>query len=318
MLRIIFLLIFAAIAYFLNDYTLEKKALVLVISVLIFLFVDLYIIKNAIYHSVLTTIITAALLFVSLFAVCSILGIKVSFKMDTSLINTIILNASLLIIFFSLREGATAIYFKKKEVDSTANNKNLVVVDTSAIIDGRIMELCEAGFISNKLVIPEFVVRELQLISDSSNHEKRKKGRRGLDLLKKMKSSDHMSMTIMPVDYDFIKGVDNKLLHFAKDQNARLVTTDFNLIKVAEVEGVISLNINKVATILKPAYAVNEKIKITIVKKGNSKKQGVGYLEDDTMVVVDDAEKFIGQTKTVQVSSFVQSQSGKMLFCKLI
>ena len=121
----------------------------------------------------------------------------------------------------------------------------------------------------------------------------------------------------MPVDYDFLKGVDNKLLHFAKEQNARLITTDFNLIKVAEVEGVSVLNINKLATILKPSYSVNEKIKISIVKKGNTKKQGIGYLEDDTMVVVEDGEKFIGQTKTVRVTSFVQSHSGKMLFSKL-
>ncbi len=317
MLRIVFLLIFAAIAYFLNDYALEKKLLVFVVSTVVFLFVDLYVVKYATYYKILTTVVTTSLLFVSFFAVCSVLGIKVSFNIDQAMTNTIVLSTTLLIIFFSLREGATTTYFKKNLEGAAADNKNSVVIDTSAIIDGRIMELCEAGFVTNKLVVPEFVVRELQLISDSSNHEKRKKGRRGLDLLKKMKSSDNMSITILSVDYENIKGVDNKLLHFAKEQDARLITTDFNLIKVAEVEGVDSLNINKLATILKPNYAVNEKIKINIIKKGNSKNQGIGYLEDDTMVVIDEAEKFIGRTKTVQVNSFVQSQSGKMLFCKL-
>ena len=317
MFRIIFVLIFGIIAYFLNDYGVKGKGIIFIFSLIAFLFVDMYVVKNIVYYKILTSILTATFILIALFCVISILDWKFSFPIDEAIVNTAILELILLAVFFSLRMGATSLYFRKKLEGGTSNAKNTIIVDTSAIIDGRIVELCESGFISPNLVIPEFVVRELQLISDSSNHEKRKKGRRGLDLLKKMKSSDAMSITIMPVDYDFLKGVDNKLLHFAKEQNARLITTDFNLIKVAEVEGVSVLNINKLATILKPSYSVNEKIKISIVKKGNTKKQGIGYLEDDTMVVVEDGEKFIGQTKTVRVTSFVQSHSGKMLFSKL-
>ena len=291
---------------------------ILVISVSAFLFIDLYMIRHTNYYKFLTSAITATLLLLSLSAVFFMLNIKIDLTIDQAISNTLVLNLILFVIFFSLREGATSNYFKRKIETGRSDSANSTVVDTSAIIDGRIISLCEAKIITNKLTIPEFVIREMQLISDSSNHEKRKKGRRGLDLLKKMKSSDTISINILPVDYDFLRGVDNKLLHFAKEENALLISTDFNLIKVAEVEGVSVLNINKVASILKPPYSVYDKIKVNISKKGNSVKQGIGYLDDDTMVVIEEGEKFIGQTKIVQVTSFVQSDSGKMIFGRLI
>ena len=157
----------------------------------------------------------------------------------------------------------------------------------------------------------------MQFISDSSNHEKRKKGRRGLDFLNRMKNSEKLFVSIVSIDYDD-KGVDNKLLRYAKENNTKLITTDFNLVKVARLEGVIVLNINEVATVLKPNYFQGDRIKVNIVKKGNSKNQGVGYLEDDTMVIVEEAEKFIGVLKTVAVTSFMQSNSGKIVFARLV
>ena len=314
-LRILFVLCFLGAALSL-EYPLWQQGLVFAASLLIFLFIDFYVMRKIGFYKVLTMGLTSILFLGSLYFVFSLMGIQAKINLDTSLANVFIINGVLLVIFFSLRIGATAIYFKKKTESSTPQ-ENICVLDTSTIIDGRVIDLSEAGFLFYNMIVPEFVVQELQLISDSSNHEKRKKGRRGLEMLKRMKNSERVSITFLPVDYDFLKGVDNKLLHFAKEHKAHLITTDYNLIKVAEVQNISVININKIATILKPAYSVGERLKVNIIKKGNSKRQGVAYLEDDTMVVVEEGERYIGQTRSIVVTSFVQSSSGKMLFCKL-
>lgn len=314
--QVLFILLFVALNYF-SSLGGPLKVGFIVFFVVLLVGLD-FVVKKVPFHKIIAALIIWLLACAPLFFIVHILNMSFSIESNEEpLARYFLFNISLLAIFFSVRLGATSDYFKKKGENELHGSEEIFVVDTSAVIDGRIVEVCESGFLSPHLIIPEFVVKELQLISDSSNHEKRKKGRRGLDLLNRMKNSEKLSVQIANMDYD-AKGVDNKLLVLAKEKGAAIVTTDFNLMKVAELDGIKVLNINKLATILKPYYNVGDKIKVTVIKKGNNPNQGVSYLEDDTMVVVEDGEQHIGKLKQVVVTSYVQSDSGKMVFCKII
>jgi uncharacterized protein YacL len=190
------------------------------------------------------------------------------------------------------------------------------VLDTSVIIDGRIADIAEAGFIDGMLVVPEFVLRELQIVADSTDGSKRQRGRRGLDMLQRMQSNDKIQVQIVPDDFPSIREVDLKLLELAKKWEAKVVTNDFNLNKVAHLHHVDVLNINDLANALKPVVLPGERMNVVILKEGKEFNQGVGYLDDGTMVVVDHARKLIGRSVGISVTSVLQTASGKMIFGK--
>ena len=195
--------------------------------------------------------------------------------------------------------------------------RNVKLLDTSAIIDGRIADMADTGFLDGTLVIPEFVLRELQMVADSSDASKRQRGRRGLDVLQRMQSNTLLNVQIVEDDYPHIREVDLKLIELAKDVDAKIITNDFNLNKVAHLHHVSVLNINDLANSLKPVVLPGEKMNIAILKEGKEYNQGVGYLDDGTMVVVDHARRMIGRSVEISVTSVLQTASGKMIFGKM-
>jgi uncharacterized protein YacL len=192
--------------------------------------------------------------------------------------------------------------------------KSTKVLDTSVIIDGRIADICKTGFLEGTLVVPHFVLRELQQIADSADSIKRNRGRRGLDILEKIKSAPGITVQILEKDYPEVKEVDLKLIELAKEMAAKIVTNDFNLNKVSQLRGVEVLNINELANALKPVVLPGETMKVFVLKEGKEYNQGVAYLDDGTMVVVDNARRMIGKTISTQVTSVLQTTAGKMIF----
>lgn len=188
------------------------------------------------------------------------------------------------------------------------------ILDTSVIIDGRIADICETGFLDGILVIPHFVLRELQQVADSADTLKRNRGRRGLDILQRIQKMAGITVQFVENDYPALREVDMKLIELAKDFDAKIVTNDFNLNKVAQLRGVEVLNINELANALKPVYLPGETMKVFILKEGKEFNQGIAYLDDGTMVVVDNARKMIGKTVESSVTSVLQTTAGKMIF----
>jgi len=201
--------------------------------------------------------------------------------------------------------------------ERAGGKRNLKVLDTSAIIDGRIADMAETGFLEGAMVVPEFVLRELQMVADSQDSSRRQRGRRGLDVLQRMQANAQLTIQIIPDDYPAIREVDLKLIELAKDLSAKIVTNDFNLNKVAHLHNVEVLNINDLANSLKPVVLPGERMNIMILKEGKEYNQGVGYLDDGTMVVVDHARRMIGRQVEISVTSVLQTASGKMIFGKM-
>jgi uncharacterized protein YacL len=192
------------------------------------------------------------------------------------------------------------------------------ILDTSVIIDGRIADVCETGFIDGTLVVPQFVLRELQLVADSPDSLKRNRGRRGLDILQKIQKMAGVNVSISDVDFPDVREVDLKLIELARTLPGKIVTNDFNLNKVAQLRGVEVLNVNELANSLKPVVLPGEIMKVFILKEGKEYNQGVAYLDDGTMVVVDNARKMIGRTLDIVVTSVLQTTAGKMIFGRFI
>ena len=188
------------------------------------------------------------------------------------------------------------------------------ILDTSVIIDGRIADICETCFIDGTLVIPQFVLKELQLVADSGDSMKRNRGRRGLDILQKIQKMSGVEVIISDADFPEVKEVDLKLIELARTLTGKIVTNDFNLNKVAQLRGVQVLNINELANALKPVVLPGEIMKVFILKEGKEYNQGVAYLDDGTMVVVDNARKMISKTIDIVVTSVLQTTAGKMIF----
>jgi uncharacterized protein YacL len=195
--------------------------------------------------------------------------------------------------------------------------ENLKILDTSVIIDGRIADVCETGFLDGVFILPQFILQELQHIADASDPIKRAKGRRGLDILHKIQKMSHITVKIVDEDFPKIKEVDAKLVALAKLLNGKVITNDFNLNKVAELQGVSVLNINELANSLKPVVLPGETMKVFILKEGKEYNQGVAYLDDGTMVVVENARRLIGKNTDVTVTSVLQTTAGRMIFSKL-
>jgi uncharacterized protein YacL len=201
---------------------------------------------------------------------------------------------------------------------ATGPERRYRILDTSVIIDGRIADVCETGFIDGTLVIPQFVLKELQLVADSSDSMKRNRGRRGLDILQKIQKMGGLEVVVSDVDFPEVREVDLKLIELARTLQGKIVTNDFNLNKVAQLRGVEVLNVNELANSLKPVVLPGEIMKVFILKEGKEYNQGVAYLDDGTMVVVDNARKMISKTIDIVVTSVLQTTAGKMIFGRYV
>jgi uncharacterized protein YacL len=200
------------------------------------------------------------------------------------------------------------------DVHASVSNK---ILDTSVIIDGRVADLCETGFLEGTFILPQFILNELQHIADSSDTLKRGRGRRGLDVLSKIQKMVDIEVQIIEEDFPHIKEVDSKIVMLAKKMNAKVITNDLNLSKVAELQGVRVLNINELCNALKPVVLPGEQLRVFVLKEGKEVGQGVAYLDDGTMIVVDNAKRFIGSNVNVVVTSVLQTQAGRMIFARL-
>ncbi|MFC7394819.1 PIN/TRAM domain-containing protein [Scopulibacillus cellulosilyticus] len=231
-------------------------------------------------------------------------GFQVGFKKRDELIN----------LFHISSKGKD----KKKDNEETGqpSGKMLKILDTSVIIDGRIADICQTGFLEGVLVIPRFVLEELQHIADSSDALKRNRGRRGLDILNRIQKELSVKVDIYEGDFDEVAEVDSKLVKLAKLVSGIVVTNDFNLNKVCELQGVAVLNINDLANAVKPVVLPGEELKVQVIKDGKEQNQGVGYLDDGTMIVVEEGHRYISKTIDVVVTSVLQTSAGRMIFAK--
>ena len=208
-------------------------------------------------------------------------------------------------------DGLTAKLFSrgsKSELDK--------VLDTSVIIDGRIADICETGFVDGTLIVPQFVLRELQQVADSGDALKRNRGKRGFDVLQRLQRNPKVTVKIDDLDFPQIGEVDRKLIEVAKLLGGKVLTNDYNLNKLSELSGVPVLNINELANSLKPVVLPGELMQVRVLKEGKEAGQGVGYLDDGTMVVVDHGKKFLGQIVDVMVTSVLQTTAGRMIFTR--
>lgn len=254
---------------------------------------------------------------VSLFSGINVVGLSIAIVMDVVMAalgaEIAIKKREDLMLMLSSFKKASNVKDKKIKTPYIGDAK---ILDTSVIIDGRIFDICQTGFIEGSLIIPNFVLDELRHIADSSDNLKRNRGRRGLDILKKIQKELNIDVQIYEKDFPEIPEVDSKLLKLAQVLNGKVVTNDYNLNKVAEVHGVSVLNINELANAVKPVVLPGEEMKILIIKDGKESGQGIAYLDDGTMIVVEGGRKFIGETKDVVVTSVLQTAAGRMIFAK--
>jgi uncharacterized protein YacL len=220
--------------------------------------------------------------------------------------------------------GATVAWRRRADLEGlsgrlfpgASRSEAVKILDTSVIIDGRIVEVCEAGFVDGTLIVPQFVLRELQQIADSSDPLRRNRGRRGFDVLQRLSRSTRVAVQIHDRDFPQLREVDHKLIELAKVLGGRVLTNDHNLDRVAELRGVGVLNVNELAGAVKPVVLAGEPMSVRIVKEGKESGQGVGYLDDGTMVVVDHGKKHLGQRIDVTVTSVLQTSAGRLIFTR--
>jgi uncharacterized protein YacL len=238
--------------------------------------------------------------------------------------------AGLLVLLFMLFTGLTGMVASAKVKEQSFNlvtrqnplrtpspvGNQFKILDTSAIIDGRIADLCKTGFLEGVLVVPNFVLGELQKIADSADALRRNRGRRGLDLLNRMQKENQISIKVFDRDYEEISEVDTKILKLAREMGAKVVTNDFNLNKVAELYGVQVLNINELSNAIKPLVLPGEEMMVHVLRDGKEYGQGIGYLDDGTMIVVEGGRNFIGLDIEILVTSVLQTSAGRMIFAK--
>jgi len=221
-------------------------------------------------------------------------------------------------LFYGLKKGKDlSLSDMMKALKGSMVGEQPKIIDTSVIIDGRIADVCDSGFLEGTFIIPQFILQELQYIADSADALKRARGRRGLDVLHRIQKMANVTVKIVDEDFPNIKEVDAKLVALAKMHGGKIVTNDFNLNKIAQLQGVSVLNLNELANALKPVVLPGESMNIFIVKEGKEFNQGVGYLDDGTMVVVDNARRFINHRVDVVVTSVLQTTAGRMIFARL-
>lgn len=229
-------------------------------------------------------------------------------------------------LFLSQKENITSFFTAFNRIlgafrpptSQAPKSTNEILVDTSVIIDGRILDIVKTGFISAKLLVPKFVLEELQNVADSSEMLKRNRGKRGLEILDSLKKQKNVAIEVLEEDLPKERDVDSKLIQLAKKRTTDILTTDYNLNKIARFQGVSILNINELANALKTILLPGETLSIKIVQEGKGKRQGLGYLADGTMVVVEDGDQLIGEEVQVEVTKILQTAAGRMIFAKLL
>ncbi|MFL8969539.1 hypothetical protein GUI37_00985 [Helcococcus kunzii] len=249
---------------------------------------------------------------VLLYVVFVSLGYRLSMKYKDDIFN-----------FFNRKKATTESEYVKTEASNLQNKReegevSAKLLDTSVLIDGRIQQIAETGFIEGDVIVPNFVLEELQIIADSADALKRERGRRGLDIVNSLRNSKKIKFRNSRRDYDDTTEVDIKLLKFATETGATIVTNDFNLNKLAVVQGIKVLNINDLANSVKTVVIPGEKMIVNIVKEGKEKDQGLAYLDDGTMIVIEEGKHLIGEKVQVVVSTVLQTAAGKMIFTKLV
>ena len=227
--------------------------------------------------------------------------------------------ALIALVFIGMSVGATKgdlLNLSLGRLTRKQTSKLVKILDTSVIIDGRVADILDTGFLEGPLLLPQFVIHELQMVADSSDSMKRNRGRQGLDILDNIQKLSNVTVKIVDQDYPEIAEVDMKLIELAKETGAKIITNDFNLNKVARLHSVDVLNINELALVLKPVVLPGESMSVFILKEGKEYNQGIAYLDDGTMVVVDNARGVIGKTVDITVTSVLQTTAGKMIFSK--
>jgi len=262
-----------------------------------------------------------------------ILGIMVANLISNALFPNLFNNQQIILPLYGLLYGICGyigirIGFKKGDEfqmpgwkpfsKSLPRGENSTILDTSVIIDGRIADITETGFVEGPLLIPQFVLSELQHIADSSDPVKRTRGKRGLEVLHHIQKQVNVDVRIVDTDYPAVKEVDSKLIELAKEVRGKILTNDSNLNKVAELQGIDVLNINELANALKPVVLPGEEMNVKILKEGKEMGQGLAYLDDGTMIVVDNGRRQIGKTIDVVVTSVLQTPAGRMIFARLM
>ena len=315
LILLIVILIFAIIFYFLSSFI--YKGIIAIIdgfekniqklTVTEFLFGTLGLLVGLVFATLIGIPISrihfviGPILFILIDLIGALVGIKIFIKRKDDILNLL-----------------TSI--KKNGIRDKKNKHNEKIcpkiLDTSVIIDGRIFDICQTGFVEGPLVIPGFVLNELRHISDSADGLKRNRGRRGLDILNKIQKELSIETQIYEEDFPEIAEVDAKLLKLAQVLNGKVVTNDFNLNKVAEFQGVPVLNINELANAIKPVLLPGEEMKVVVMKDGKEASQGIAYLDDGTMIVVEGGRKFISEEIMVVVTSVLQTAAGRMIFAK--
>ena len=315
LILLIVILIFAIIFYFLSSFI--YKGIIAIIdgferniqklTVTEFLFGTLGLLVGLVFATLIGVPISrihfviGPILFILIDLIGALVGIKIFIKRKDDILNLL-----------------TSI--KKNGIRDKKNKHNEKIcpkiLDTSVIIDGRIFDICQTGFVEGPLVIPGFVLNELRHISDSADGLKRNRGRRGLDILNKIQKELSIETQIYEEDFPEIAEVDAKLLKLAQVLNGKVVTNDFNLNKVAEFQGVPVLNINELANAIKPVLLPGEEMKVVVMKDGKEASQGIAYLDDGTMIVVEGGRKFISEEIMVVVTSVLQTAAGRMIFAK--
>lgn len=339
--RVGFIVIFASVGFLLNplehyNYStvnfldnilpveLSRRILSAVFAIIIAIFIILFEIK--VRKATLKTLIGAAIGSILGIIGAFLLGMLISYQSTDAVRPEMKTFLTLALAFFMsyvglMVGGAKGDFLDLSALGGIFSDKNVKrdykILDTSVIIDGRIADVAETGFLGGTLIIPEFILRELQQVADSPDSSKRQRGRRGLDMLQRLRNNSKLDIQIVETDFPAVKEVDLKLIELGKQLDAVIVTNDFNLNKVSQLRGVQVLNINELANALKPVVLPGEAMKVFILKEGKEYNQGVAYLDDGTMVVVDNARKLIGKNAEVAVTSVLQTTAGKMIFGRL-
>ncbi len=324
LLFILFALIFDVLCFYNSSWAiiLTSAAVTVVASLALLIFIEF------ISHSISVRHLAIVVIGISL---GSLFGILINHVIPYSLFSvndaSILVIKSVVVYAFAFA-SLFALLIKHEDIsvfDYLFPDKNVIasesisykILDTSVIIDGRIADICDTGFLEGVFVIPNFVLNELQLIADSADSIKRNRGRRGLDILNKMQKDHSMKVKISDADFPEIVEVDAKLVKLAKVMKAKVVTNDFNLNKVAEFHGVSVLNINQLSNSLKPIVLPGEEMRVALIKEGKDSNQAIGYLDDGTMIVVENGKKRIGSEVDVTVTSVLQTTAGRMIFGRL-
>ncbi|MDO5481113.1 MAG: TRAM domain-containing protein [Candidatus Saccharibacteria bacterium] len=223
----------------------------------------------------------------------------------------------ILIITLLILTETTLIFFVLKDKLNKKSTRRKVYIDTSALMDGRILAIAQSGFLADELIIPRSVIREMQLLADGSNTEKRNRARRGMDNVNELERVEYCDVKIFPDELNRTP-VDERLISLAHENHGAICTVDYNLAKVALTENIDVLNVNELAMVLRSEYLPGDKVKIKINTAGTNPGQGVGHLEDGTMVVVDNAARRVGQEVTIEIIRFLQTSAGRMMFARLV